>query len=87
MPKGYQKPKIKRLKSKQLQNVQKYKVELTKEAQVQTEKRVDTENFDKITGNDHSGFSSDNTPDNEKRCDSSQKQVMHPGWKCGSSQV
>ena len=65
VPKGYQKPKNQKIKVKAVANVQKYKVELTKEAQVQTEKRVDTENFDKTTGNDHSGFSSDNTPDNE----------------------
>ncbi len=65
VPKGYQKPKNQKIKVKAVANVQKYKVELTKEAQVQTEKRVDTENFDKTTGNDHSGFSSDNTSDNE----------------------
>lgn len=65
VPKGYQKPKNQKIKVKAVANVQKYKVELTKEAQVQTEKRVDTENFDKTTGNDHSGFPSDNTADNE----------------------
>ena len=65
VPKGYQKPKNQKIKVKAVANVQKYKVELTKEAQVQTEKRVDTENSDKTTGNDHSGFSSDNIPDNE----------------------
>ena len=65
VPKGYQKPKNQKIKVKAVANVQKYKVELTKEAQVQTEKRVDTENSDKTTGNDHSGFSSDNISDNE----------------------
>lgn len=65
VPKGYQKPKNQKIKVKAVANVQKYKVELTKETQVQTEKRVDTESTDKITGNDHFGFSSDDTSDNE----------------------
>ena len=43
VPKGYQKPKNQKIKVKAVANVKKYKVELTKEAQVQTEKRVDTD--------------------------------------------